>query len=663
MGNLIKKLKKRSNIIIFIFFITFLLYFVSVCLFTNSLLELSGIENILRYSLIIILFVSITIHFFYNLVKITDRKYVKSIVINLITFIFSLVLLFGSSFINVVFDSISNINESSTLNYTTKLITLTDTDFNSKSSIGIIKDEDDIEGYVLAKSLIKEKKLKNEIVYYDTYHKMLVDLLDGNIDSIFVKNNYISLYSSEELFSELGDQTKVIYKKSEKLKNDDIVSGSNKTFDEPITILLLGVDSDVDGLNDSAAFNGDTIMLMTFNPDTLNATMFSLPRDLMVPIACNNNNVAKINSSAAGGTACVIDTIKNLTGISVDYFAKINFKGVVDLVDALGGINVEVEEPYFDKYNGQVCEQNSDRKFGSSLICMNPGNQKLNGEQALAYARNRKQYLFSDIDRINHQQQVIASIASEAMKISSYGEFESLLNAVEKNVVTNMSTSQMLSAYDVFKDVVINALSGEDLINIEKSHLEYYDLRVYMPSYGMETSGLGYYQDSLDDIVKMMETNLGIIKPEIEKSFSFKIDEVYESKISGEKLKGEISFETLKDFTGSSKSKVQTYCNEKKLKCNFVTVDSENSNYNSSVSSDLVGKQSVRYLTLLELVKEVTFYINGEVIKDENPEVPQVEKPEVPDTNIDSDDNLTDDNENPNPDLNDEKVDDLILPS
>ena len=663
MGNLIKKLKKRSNIIIFIFFITFLLYFVSVCLFTNSLLELSGIENILRYSLIIILFVSITIHFFYNLVKITDRKYVKSIVINLITFIFSLVLLFGSSFINVVFDSISNINESSTLNYTTKLITLTDTDFNSKSSIGIIKDEDDIEGYVLAKSLIKEKKLKNEIVYYDTYHKMLVDLLDGNIDSIFVKNNYISLYSSEELFSELGDQTKVIYKKSEKLKNDDIVSGSNKTFDEPITILLLGVDSDVDGLNDSAAFNGDTIMLMTFNPDTLNATMFSLPRDLMVPIACNNNNVAKINSSAAGGTACVIDTIKNLTGISVDYFAKINFKGVVDLVDALGGINVEVEEPYFDKYNGQVCEQNSDRKFGSSLICMNPGNQKLNGEQALAYARNRKQYLFSDIDRINHQQQVITSIASEAMKISSYGEFESLLNAVEKNVVTNMSTSQMLSAYDVFKDVVINALSGENLINIEKSHLEYYDLRVYMPSYGMETSGLGYYQDSLDDIVKMMETNLGIIKPEIEKSFSFKIDEVYESKISGEKLKGEISFETLKDFTGSSKSKVQTYCNEKKLKCNFVTVDSENSNYNSSVSSDLVGKQSVRYLTLLELVKEVTFYINGEVIKDENPEVPQVEKPEVPDTNIDTDDNLTDDNENPNPDLNDEKVDDLILPS
>ena len=663
MGNLIKKLKKRSNIIIFIFFITFLLYFVSVCLFTNSLLELSGIENILRYSLIIILFVSITIHFFYNLVKITDRKYVKSIVINLITFIFSLVLLFGSSFINVVFDSISNINESSTLNYTTKLITLTDTDFNSKSSIGIIKDEDDIEGYVLAKSLIKEKKLKNEIVYYDTYHKMLVDLLDGNIDSIFVKNNYISLYSSEELFSELGDQTKVIYKKSEKLKNDDIVSGSNKTFDEPITILLLGVDSDVDGLNDSAAFNGDTIMLMTFNPDTLNATMFSLPRDLMVPIACNNNNVAKINSSAAGGTACVIDTIKNLTGISVDYFAKINFKGVVDLVDALGGINVEVEEPYFDKYNGQVCEQNSDRKFGSSLICMNPGNQKLNGEQALAYARNRKQYLFSDIDRINHQQQVITSIASEAMKISSYGEFESLLNAVEKNVVTNMSTSQMLSAYDVFKDVVINALSGENLINIEKSHLEYYDLRVYMPSYGMETSGLGYYQDSLDDIVKMMETNLGIIKPEIEKSFSFKIDEVYESKISGEKLKGEISFETLKDFTGSSKSKVQTYCNEKKLKCNFVTVDSENSNYNSSVSSDLVGKQSVRYRTLLELVKEVTFYINGEVIKDEKPEVPQVEKPEVPDTNIDTDDNLTDDNENPNPDLNDEKVDDLILPS
>ena len=175
----------------------------------------------------------------------------------------------------------------------------------------------------------------------------------------------------------------------------------------------MGVDSEKDGLKANQAFNGDTLMLVTFNPKTLNATMFSIPRDTWVPIACNNNRENKINSSAAYGSSCVIKTIQNLTGINIDYYAKVNFKGVVDLVNALGGVTVEVERPDFwyhenGKVNqNKVCEQDSNRRFGKDIVCMDLGLQTLNGEQALAYARCRHLYAISDIARNQHQQQIV----------------------------------------------------------------------------------------------------------------------------------------------------------------------------------------------------------------------------------------------------------------
>ena len=119
------------------------------------------------------------------------------------------------------------------------------------------------------------------------------------------------------------------------MKNQDTVASTNKSVTEPFTVLLLGVDSEYDGLSNNAAFNGDSIMLLTFNPKTLSATIFSIPRDTYVPIACNNNKSNKINSAAGYGTKCMIDTIQNLIDINIDYYVKINFKGVVDLVEAL----------------------------------------------------------------------------------------------------------------------------------------------------------------------------------------------------------------------------------------------------------------------------------------------------------------------------------------
>ena len=144
-----------------------------------------------------------------------------------------------------------------------------------------------------------------------------------------------------------------------KLENKNNILASNKKLDEPFTVLLMGVDSTLNSINTNTAFNGDTLMLITFNPKTLNATIFSIPRDLYVPITCRNNGKAKINSSSVGGVSCVIDTIENLVDIKIDYYSKINFKGVVDLVNALGGIDVNVTYSF--------CEQDSKRSFKNMI--------------------------------------------------------------------------------------------------------------------------------------------------------------------------------------------------------------------------------------------------------------------------------------------------------
>ena len=101
--------------------------------------------------------------------------------------------------------------------------------------------------------------------------------------------NFETLFRNEEGFENILNDTKVIYEYSEKKKNEDLNLVSDKDFNEPLTFLFLGVDSEGDGLNANAAFNGDTLMLMSFNPKTLSSVLLSIPRDTYVPIACNNN--------------------------------------------------------------------------------------------------------------------------------------------------------------------------------------------------------------------------------------------------------------------------------------------------------------------------------------------------------------------------------------
>lgn len=600
MKILFKKLKRANKIELAMYLITLLYYLVLYVIFTVSILNLKRIETFIRITVLIFFGFWLLYYFIGSLMNIILKKHHKFAILTTITICFSLLFTFGSYYINVIYKALDGFKEKERIIYTTKLVALKNTKFNDKSRIGMIQRKSDIEGYILPHDLIKEKNLKNEIVTYNDYYQMLDALYEDKVDAIFLQGNYITIYQNEEDYTTLDEDTKVIHKLSKEMKNQDLEIKSDKNLTEPFTLLIMGVDSEKDGLNANAAFNGDTLMLITFNPKTLNATIFSIPRDTYVPIACRNGKEYKINSSAAYGTKCVIDTIQNFTDIKIDYYIKINFKGVVNLIDSLGGVDVDVPKKF--------CEQDSNRRFGKYEICLEKGYQHLNGEEALALARHRHTLQRGDIDRTRNQQLVVEAVAKKMMKETSFNDFQKILESISSNLASNIDRDQILSFYDTIKQMLLNSLNGEDIVTIQKTYMEYYDLPIYTAS-GYR-SCLGYYSASLEAIKDAMKVNLGTKKAFLNKSFSYDINVDYEEKVIGQGLRSGNTADVLPDFTNQSVSDVLNFGNEKNIKINVEYISSTSSRYNRNVASGFVSDQSIRKNTKLSTVSEITVYVN-----------------------------------------------------
>ncbi len=608
MKILFRKLKRSNKFLLTLFIITFGLYIIGYTLFIKNLLSLSGIETGIRVFFIIFFLLWLIFYLFLSLIKLIKRNYKALIITTIISLLFSIVFYVSSFYIDLIYDKMGNLTESNTTIYTTYLINFNDDEFNEDKILGMVDDKESIEGYILANKLIKKEKLKNKVIKYAGFTELLSAFYNKEVDAIFVSSNYKTLFGSDA-YPNIGDETNILYKFSEKRKNEDKRIVSNKELTEPFTLLVMGVDSEANGLNANAAFNGDTLIYMTFNPKTLTASMFSIPRDTYVPIACRNNAYSKINSSAAYGTNCVINTVENLTGIKVDYYVKVNFKAVVELVEAVKGIEVMVEEPDFQRNSGvdckgMVCEQNSNRDWGNNTVYIKPGWQKLNGEQALAYARCRHLYIESDLARNRHQQEIITALAKKALKIRSQKEFENILDAVSNNIATNMSMKEILSSYDILKSMITNSLKGEEMVNIKKSYLEVYSLPVNLGR--SITSALGHYPGSLDDITKMMRTNLGKEEPTLAKTFTYDINTPYQEKVYGKGITTGEKLQLLPSFVGQNVSVAREYASRN----NFSLI--------VNGSGDIITTQSLASGTLVKNIKSLTVSTVSNIVSDDN---------------------------------------------
>lgn len=529
-----EKKKRRFKWPVLILFPLLIAYYIISGYFVKEIYYYNSSKSFMTYivygaifltSLLIVIF---TIKGFKCIKKNKTKSYVWY-------FIFIIIFIAGELFVSININKISNslskiTNKES--GYSTSLVTLKSSSIKDikdldDSKIGMINDSNNIEGYSIPMEIVKEEKINEEnIASYDSFTEMLSDLYNEEIDAMFISSSYVSMFVTEEGFENIANETKVIYEKNKKAVKKQ--STSDKTLSEPFTLLIMGVDSSSSSLKKSNSFNGDTLMLITFNPNTMNATILSIPRDTRVPIVCTKSKAKnKINSTGAYGADCVMDTITNFTGIEIDYWVKVNFQGVISLVDALGGIDVDI--PY------AFCESDSKRRFGNNTIFLEKGPQTLNGEQTLAFARNRhtwpkycgkkySNYTSNDFIRGQNQQQIVKATVNKLKNIRSLSEIYDILDIVGDNIDTNIDKDTMITGFDTFKNIIFNSknINSDDFIGTQ---------RLYLSGHDNMINGIYYFEystQSLKEIVNAMKINLEIKKPEMDKEFSFSINNPYE---------------------------------------------------------------------------------------------------------------------------------------
>lgn len=535
------------------------------CYLIYTIYLLNGIENKGRY-LLMGLLLSIDLLLIDECLKFVrfKRKARYYTIFSVFSFIYIIISMSIGFYINKVYNSIDNVSKNYEV-YSTSLVTLNDSSINSISDvknlkIGIIEDTSSIDGYIISKEIIDEISLNdNELVNYSGFATMLSDLYDKKVDAVFISSGYTSMFSSIEKFANIGTETKVITSKDKKVKKDEIVS--TKKLTEPFSILLMGVDSEKDGLDSSVASNGDSLIVVTFNPTTSNITMLSIPRDSYVPIMCFKDHYEnKITHAAWNGTDCMVDTIENFLNVPIDYYVKINFKGVVGLVDALGGITANVPV--------DMCVGNSDRKIP---ICLKKGVQHLNGEQALVLSRDRHSQAGGDLDREQNQQAVIKAILEKVKTIKSIDQITDILNSISRNIDTNFSTDQILSFYNIGKELLLT--SGDFKIN--SLLLQGNGQMIYDENMGLVLWNYILNEKSIESVSKEMRYNLDLEEPILIKEFSYSIDEPYVSTKTGSEYTEPTYYSLLPDFSTYSQSQARKWLESRGYTISFVTKESE----------------------------------------------------------------------------------------
>ena len=206
-----------------------------------------------------------------------------------------------------------------------------------------------------------------------------------------------------------------------------ILGGSEDLTDGPFNVLVLGVDKRPPGSKEAQVegVRTDTVMLVQVVPGTGEVKLLSVPRDLLVEIEPGVED--KINAAYSyGGIEQTMGALQSYTQIPIERYVIVDFEGFKHVINAMGGVEVDVEDEIPPKYE------------------IKDGLQTLNGAQALFYARYRGTAR-GDLDRIEHQQRLIAALRSKALGWNTLTKLPHIAKVMNRNVETNLDFNEALS--------------------------------------------------------------------------------------------------------------------------------------------------------------------------------------------------------------------------
>ena len=250
-----------------------------------------------------------------------------------------------------------------------------------------------------------------------------------------------------------------------------------------ISILFVGVDDSETRGQGAEGSRSDALMLATLNNKTKTIKLLSIPRDSYVHIPYVGYKDKINHAHAYGGTFAAIETVEELLDIPVDYYVRMNFNAFIEVIDALGGIEAEVPYAMLEK-----------DEFDRNTIKLQPGLQTLNGQQALALARTRKQD--NDIERGKRQQEILKAIITKAASASSLTKYDDVIEALGDNMKTDMTFKEMKS----FTSYLSNGVPHIDSLTLQ--------------GYDDMSTGVYYYklnEESLEETQHILQSHLGLI--------------------------------------------------------------------------------------------------------------------------------------------------------
>lgn len=369
------------------------------------------------------------------------KRIVSKILFSILTIIVTVVFALGGFYMyqaNSLLDDVTTVEGD--IKNTVSLIVLDSSRYDELEDIdgekvGVLKS---IDAYGTEQSLddIDTQGVNINTDEFDSIQAEVKALYNGDVEAIVLNETYRDSVTDLEDYSDFNSKTRVLY---ETVYYTDRVENEAKSVEDitshAFNILISGSDSR-GGLAEVA--RSDVNMIVTVNPETGVILLTSIPRDYYVTTECDPaygcqvGALDKLTHTGIHGVETTQATIENLLDIEINYTFRVNFTSVVGLVDALGGIDVNVAPGYA-----------VDSFWTNPSYGVTEGVNHLNGEAALAYSRERYAYSEGDRQRVKNQQEVLMAIVKKAISPSMLVNYTSFMQALSGSFETNMSQNEI----------------------------------------------------------------------------------------------------------------------------------------------------------------------------------------------------------------------------
>ena len=419
--------------------VMFVLIVCSLAIFAR----LMGTQMLTTTNLVLVMVALLVINGLHIFVQLPLRRNkIGKLICGVLAVVLSGVMIYGTVAAGAVKDALSKISGIMIEKQVTAVIVMKEDDATELGDtkgyrFGILANRDQANTQQIL-SAMKEGMGEIKTAEYETPAAMADALYDDEVQAIILNEGYIPLLTEQENYKDFSDRTRILY---EYVTEHEItpVKPSGTITKNPFMVYCSGSDERDSDIN--AKSRSDVNILAVVNPKSRQILLINTPRDYYLPLAFNGE-MDKLTHAGLYGVQETMAVLDNLYGTETAYYGRINFWGLIDIVDALGGIDVYSDIAFT---TNTMDIPNSYGGYESRSFSFDEGWNHLDGAEALGFSRERYSFSDGDNQRGKNQMKVIQAIIEKAASPSVLANYQDLLKAVSDNFITNMTYDEISS--------------------------------------------------------------------------------------------------------------------------------------------------------------------------------------------------------------------------